>query len=352
MNEKNIGLIIFFTFRFLTQLNGQFFLNGSFEDNSSANCGINLTNDFFNNLVDHTFAFGEKDEVDILTEECGYGPASDGDFFLALSSNVFTDQISLELDKIIQKGKLFSFKFDQKYGILNTTNSGVSIGISSLPDTFGKLVYTSMPISDKWQTHHVEFESPIDAKYITVKTNNLINTWVFIDNFQAACPENFNIGNDTIVCNVSDIVLSSAPIYDSYLWDDNSTSHTKQVTEAGLQWVEVKLNNCVVRDSIFINEYPSQCKCEIFTPNIFAPNSVGLNNEFKIQSNCPFTDFEIIIFDRWGNSVFQNLNPFISWNGKSKNKDMESGVYLYSIKYQFEYESFPNYTHGDVMLIR
>jgi hypothetical protein len=72
--------------------------------------------------------------------------------------------------------------------------------------------------------------------------------------------------------------------------------------------------------------------CQIFAPNVLLTTSIK-NNIFTIylDSECTFTDVELLIFDRWGNNVYKGYD--LVWDGTFKNSVCESGVYTYLLKY-------------------
>lgn len=77
---------------------------------------------------------------------------------------------------------------------------------------------------------------------------------------------------------------------------------------------------------------------EIFVPNAFSPNGDQINDWFYPQSDHNLFIEQMLIFDRWGNIIFQS-NNFESnqsskgWNGLSSGKACNPGVYIYFIKY-------------------
>lgn len=87
-------------------------------------------------------------------------------------------------------------------------------------------------------------------------------------------------------------------------------------------------NGCINSDTISIEV------CEdIFIPNVFSPNGDGSNDEFFIkgisENNC-----KLIIFNRWGQKVFEekNYQDKNNWDGKDKNGNkLASGVYFYNL---------------------
>lgn len=69
---------------------------------------------------------------------------------------------------------------------------------------------------------------------------------------------------------------------------------------------------------------------EIFVPNIFSPNDDGYNDVFKPRGTEPF-EYEMRIYDRWGNLVFQSKELDKGWDGTYKGTRMNSGVFVYYI---------------------
>jgi len=86
-----------------------------------------------------------------------------------------------------------------------------------------------------------------------------------------------------------------------------------------------------------------------FLPNAFTPNSDGVNEEFRGEGIFyGIEQFEMRIFNRWGEQVFQANDPNIAWNGLKNNtgKPVQNGVYIYLVNIigsrnqKFEYKGF------------
>ena len=78
----------------------------------------------------------------------------------------------------------------------------------------------------------------------------------------------------------------------------------------------------------------------IYLPNAITPSkSDGLNDVFslpeKIQNQI--ADFEIVIFNRWGEMVFYSTDKGFQWNGEYKGKTFHDNVYQYVIHYSNSY---------------
>lgn len=75
--------------------------------------------------------------------------------------------------------------------------------------------------------------------------------------------------------------------------------------------------------------------CRIFMPNAFTPNGDGTNDKFYPNTNCETEHYEFVIYNRWGGLIFKTSNQFEKWDGKYKDTDCSSGVYIYILTYKF-----------------
>jgi gliding motility-associated-like protein len=81
----------------------------------------------------------------------------------------------------------------------------------------------------------------------------------------------------------------------------------------------------------------AQIQSELYIPNAFSPNGDNINDIFQPVFYCDaVTVFNMQIFDRWGNMVFETNDRLKGWNGKYGNVSMMPGVYLYTLEYKLE----------------
>ena len=68
-------------------------------------------------------------------------------------------------------------------------------------------------------------------------------------------------------------------------------------------------------------------------PNVITPNGDGFNDIFepKVTGLSQITGANTVIFNRWGNILYDTDDPLIQWDGKSKqtNMDCPPGTYFY-----------------------
>jgi gliding motility-associated-like protein len=69
----------------------------------------------------------------------------------------------------------------------------------------------------------------------------------------------------------------------------------------------------------------------LYIPNAFTPNGDGINDVFKVIGN-EIEEFELSIFNRWGEKVFESKSKDNSWTGK----DNQAGIYTYRVEIKFK----------------
>ncbi len=86
----------------------------------------------------------------------------------------------------------------------------------------------------------------------------------------------------------------------------------------------------------------------IFIPNAFSPNGDGLNDTWNIPALAAYPDFELFVFDRYGEVVFKSSRTNQPWDGKFKGSPLPVGAYPYLIKLNVANQQFK----GMLMLIQ
>jgi gliding motility-associated-like protein len=107
---------------------------------------------------------------------------------------------------------------------------------------------------------------------------------------------------------------------------------------------------CIASDSVSVQISDNH----LAIPNVFTPNGDGLNDEFKLIIRCPVEDFHFLIFDRWGQRVFETTNQEAAWNGLVRMKEAPSDLYDWWADYVVEQagQRVPVHLKGGVTLLR
>jgi len=139
-----------------------------------------------------------------------------------------------------------------------------------------------------------------------------------------------------------------------YLGDGTvSTEKNLQHTYSGkgeylVQLVTITEYGC--RDSITI---PVEIKpgFTLYIPNAFTPDGNGTNDYFTAKGQ-EIIEFQMMIFNRWGELIYQTEDMSKGWDGTAKNgKELvQIGVYVYKIEVRDFTQKYHTYT-GHVSLL-
>jgi gliding motility-associated-like protein len=141
----------------------------------------------------------------------------------------------------------------------------------------------------------------------------------------------FSLGLIAAICPTQSIVLSTGLTDPSltYLWQDGSSNPTYTVTQTGNYFVDVS-NSCgITRSSITV--VPGICK--VWMPGAFTPNRDGLNDVYKAGGGELVTSFNMQLFNRYGEKVFESNSITKGWDGTYKGALQNSGTYVYVVTY-------------------
>jgi len=142
------------------------------------------------------------------------------------------------------------------------------------------------------------------------------------------------------------------PPYDYYLNAQLSESIVTQLAPGSYQVYVIDNNNCT-SDIKTIEVLPGDYPCDImdvYIPNIFSPNGDNENDVFTAYSKFIST-MHLIVFDRYGEKVFESFDPNNSWDGTYKGSPVEEGVYFYYFTGKLDNGKFVKRA-GSVHLVR
>lgn len=160
-----------------------------------------------------------------------------------------------------------------------------------------------------------------------------------------------NLGNDINLCPGDSIVLNAGTGFESYLWNSGGgINQLYTVYKAGVYSVTgIASSGCRSYDTIIV--HPKVCISGFFIPSAFTPNSDQKNDLFKPLIFQPVKAYKFVIYNRWGQIVFQSTDPDKGWDGTFKGIKQDGNVFVWICLYQFEGE-VRQYKKGTVVLIR
>jgi hypothetical protein len=87
---------------------------------------------------------------------------------------------------------------------------------------------------------------------------------------------------------------------------------------------------CLFSLTSFSQECPDSCK--VFIPNNLTPDCDGVDCEIlEITCNCKFEEFHLMIFNRWGELIFESEDPVKKFNSKGLSEDF----YIWKLSAEF-----------------
>jgi gliding motility-associated-like protein len=180
--------------------------------------------------------------------------------------------------------------------------------------------------------------------------------WVNLDNckasdtiniMQTAIPD-FSLGNDSAICISEEYVLKpNLNTTATFLWQDGSTASSFVIIREGIYKLTAT-NECGSHsDAITI----TKGLCNILMPNAFTPNNDGLNDVFKVKYPFAVKAFNMLVYNQWGEKVFETNNMREGWDGYRKGQSPLQGVYVWVISFT-DTNNKPQQLKGTVTLIR
>ncbi len=142
-----------------------------------------------------------------------------------------------------------------------------------------------------------------------------------------------NLGPDSLYC-YGDVIHLDAFFPDAtYYWQNGSTDTTFDVSmKPGTYDVHVADQCGTATDTVKIDFH--NCQSCVNVPNVFTPNQDGLNDYFLPFHDCNVTDYTMMIFNRWGQVIYETHNIDDGWDGRNSGKSEELGTYAWQLDYQ------------------
>ena len=144
-----------------------------------------------------------------------------------------------------------------------------------------------------------------------------------------------NAGNDFWMTYGDPINLNGSTGESDFYWESNSwlscstclnpSINPSETTQYILHAIDSA--GCENSDTVEVN-----IKGSIFTPNSFTPNDDGLNDEFEIKGEN-IKNFELWIYNRWGENIFHSSEISDFWDGKYLGNKCKIDTYLWIIEF-------------------
>lgn len=192
-----------------------------------------------------------------------------------------------------------------------------------------------------------EFNSPFcyDVKLTVESPEGCANSetyyeYICIDSDPIA---NFSFSPDdlTVVNNVADLINTSLNATD-YVWTIEGQGTTNEVNPRVTFNVQEPQDITVCLEAIseygctdeICTEITINEEFMIYVPNTFTPDDDDYNQFFvpQLPPSLDIQEYQLIIFNRWGEVLFESFNYEVGWDGKYGGKMVKDGTYVWQIK--------------------
>ena len=228
----------------------------------------------------------------------------------------------------------------------------------------------SGPASFNWQSSSGSFDHPnnLNTNYysdqpgkerIYLQATDECKEW--LDSFAIQIlPNQFvQVTGDTIIdpCKEKEITFIASG-GTNYTWTPSSNivcldppcSQVKLRSNVAARFTITTDGSCAFSAQLNLSE--SQIQSDVYFPTTFSPNGDNINDIFIPIFNCEqVTFYNLQIYDRWGNLMFESKKKDLGWNGKHNGVILNPGVYIYVMEYEL-HNTDRKVKGGDVTLIR
>lgn len=140
-----------------------------------------------------------------------------------------------------------------------------------------------------------------------------------------------DLGNDQLLFP-GEVITLDAGSYDSIIWNGNVSGQYYTVSYADIDgkdsiWVDVFDGFCKNSDNIIIEVF------NVKVPSLITPNGDGANDLFLPMENWSgITHHHIMVFNRWGEKLWESDNFTEGWDGRNNGKTVANGTYFWILE--------------------
>ena len=138
--------------------------------------------------------------------------------------------------------------------------------------------------------------------------------------------------NDTTLCFTDNSLELNAGIAEAYMWFNGTNSSSITVDAPGSYNVTLTNGkNCSITDHVKIKEL---CITKVFVPNAFTPFNEDDNNDIFLAKGTNVSDFHMMIFNRWGELMFESFDINHGWDATYKGHEVQIDVYVWKLDWR------------------
>jgi len=191
--------------------------------------------------------------------------------------------------------------------------------------------YDTYAWSTMEQTQVITVDAP--GQYIVVVTDGFCTG---SDTIIVAQPTTYEPLADRQICPGQEATLSPPFTPLSIAWSNGLSTPSITVEDDGAYWfTAIDPAGCPITDTVNVVFFLIG-DSEAIVPNVFTPNGDKINDVYLVEGVDPAADFQMDIYNRWGQRVFETTSGNYGWNGKLSNdgETVPDGTYFVIVTYK------------------
>ncbi|MCR9171901.1 MAG: PKD domain-containing protein [bacterium] len=146
----------------------------------------------------------------------------------------------------------------------------------------------------------------------------------------------------TDICNSEvQMIDESVGAVEYFYWYDDSTifymgenpNPVHQYLYDGTHYpMQVVTNEWGCKDTAYSELYIEPWS--VFIPNTFTPDGDEFNNVFVAEHWLDVSEWEMRVYNRWGQVIFESFDSSVGWDGTFNGKYVQDGTYGYTLRYK------------------
>jgi gliding motility-associated-like protein len=222
---------------------------------------------------------------------------------------------------------------------------GDTVNLYASYNSFGSTSFDWSPDSVIiFENQNIAFATPTTSQYYYL--NATLNgcpysdsVWVQVDYLDSnlvsasATPQEVAQGSQvTLEAFPDSSIYQYAWIPDNLVDNPTAQTTTSTINQDQNFVVVVKKGACTVPTTVSVKALEFICgDVYIYVPNAFTPNQDNKNDIVYVRGQN-IKEMKFMIFDRWGELVFESTNQNIGWDGTFKGQPLDPDVYVYHLK--------------------
>ncbi len=175
-----------------------------------------------------------------------------------------------------------------------------------------------------------------DTTYLIISVTSTLELPVAVDDSIEICDVSAIevLANDSIGGGIDTMYVLDEPYGGTYFVNFNNTISYTRVNVApftdSLTYVICNSEGCDTATVII----DIDCTEDVVVYTGFSPNNDNVNDFFTIDGLDDYPSNRVMIFNRWGNQVYQTDGYLNDWGGTWEGKDLPDGTYFYILEYE------------------